>query len=76
MTKPSGRIKDRTFNSWLRPDGGVENWDDAKLQVLQDIRDELKQLNAILGCTRFLRIPQRLDAIYAKMPPKQPKVKK
>lgn len=76
MKQPSKRFKDVNWNSYERPDGGIAVWDDAKLQTLIDIRDELKQLNAILGCTRFLRIPQRLDAIYAKMPPKQPKVKK
>lgn len=31
--------------------------------LLQEIRDELKQLNRLLGCRNFLDIPTRLRAI-------------
>lgn len=35
----------------------------AALAVLQDIRDELRTLNELLACPRFLAIPTHLDAI-------------
>lgn len=35
----------------------------AALAVLQDIRDELRTLNELLACPRFLAIPNRLEAI-------------
>lgn len=33
--------------------------------LLMDIRDELKQLNALLACPRFIGIPTTLDHIAA-----------
>ncbi len=30
-----------------------------------DIRDELKKLNNLLGCSRFIRIPTTLEEISA-----------
>lgn len=36
--------------------------DDAQLAVLMDIRDELQQINRMLGCHR---IPKALDAVVA-----------
>ena len=37
--------------------------DVATVAVLMDIRDELKQLNLIISCENFLRIPGNLEAI-------------
>ena len=31
--------------------------------LLMDLRDELKKLNALLHCSNFVSIPQKLDAI-------------
>lgn len=45
--------------------GRVHSWDSIKVSLLMDIRDELKSLNAVLHCTNFLSIPQKLDAISA-----------
>jgi hypothetical protein len=36
---------------------------ECSLVVLQDIRDELKRLNAVLHCTNFLAIPRKLESI-------------
>jgi len=38
-------------------------WEQGKLAVLMDIRDELKRLNELLHCEHFLCIPMKLDAI-------------
>lgn len=35
----------------------------AQLAVLMDIRDELKQLNVLLHCENFQRIPHKLDRV-------------
>ena len=36
---------------------------DARLAVMMDIRDELKRLNALLHCHRFMDIPDTLRRI-------------
>jgi len=38
-------------------------WDEVKIAVLMDIRDELKSINRTLGCANFLAIPSELRAI-------------
>ena len=43
--------------------GNISSWEKVIISVLMDIRDELKQLNAVLQCRRFQQIPQALDAI-------------
>jgi hypothetical protein len=35
----------------------------VKFALLQDIRDELQKLNALLHCSNFLNIPHKLDRI-------------
>lgn len=42
--------------------------------LLMDLRDELKQLNLLLHCSRFVDIPWKLDAIV-KNTTKKPKLK-
>lgn len=39
-----------------------------QLAVLMDIRDELKKLNALLGCQNFIGIPTTLRSIRRAMP--------
>lgn len=41
----------------------VETVHHANLAVLMDIRDELKTLNRLFGCHRFVAIPSQLEAI-------------
>lgn len=41
----------------------LETWDQLHAALLMDIRDELKELNALLHCPHFTRIPQELRAI-------------
>lgn len=57
---------------WQVPEGdngAVKTWDYVQLCVLLDIRDELKQLNATLGCYRVGRMTDdvaRIDRRLAK----------
>lgn len=39
------------------------SWDYVNLQVLMDIRGELKRLNGLLNCHNFTSIPHTLSAI-------------
>lgn len=44
---------------WVLPvtdKGSLQSWDDVRTALLMDIRDELKQLNATLGCFRVQRM--------------------
>lgn len=38
-------------------------WEGVHTALLMDIRDELKQLNGLLGCPNFVEIPRTLRAI-------------
>lgn len=55
--------------NWVLPEGTdsgnatTHSWDTVKAALLMDIRDELQQMNRLLGCPRFLGIPRVLDAI-------------
>ena len=40
--------------------GKVDGWEQAQVAVLQDIRAELRTLNELLSCDRFLSIPSTL----------------
>lgn len=53
----SVRTKERA-----RADDGA-TFDGAQLAVLMDIRDELRALNAVLGCINFRRVPRYLRDI-------------
>lgn len=50
---------------WLVADerGVTPTWDAAAVAVLMDLRDELQQLNRLLGCVNFVNIPTMLMAI-------------
>lgn len=58
------RRKDR---DWFVASEGDELFGSIKqgafLATLMDIRDELKELNAVFRCKNFQRIPAKLDAI-------------
>lgn len=76
--KYMARHKDQ---NWSLPEGtptaqgGREHqWESIKVALLMDIRDELKSMNAILHCSNFIRIPQKLDEIRRNMEKKKPRV--
>lgn len=52
---------------WNIPDP-CPGTDFAQLSVLMDIRDELKRLNELLHCPRFMGIPTTLRGIQRKLP--------
>lgn len=43
--------------------GNIPTWERVGVAVMMDIRDELKQLNALLSCPNFVSIPRKLEAI-------------
>lgn len=51
---------------WKLPEGqngALLDWQKVELAVLMDIRDELKQLNATLGCYRVARMSDDIHRI-------------
>jgi hypothetical protein len=67
------RFKDNNWDLPSTADGRARDWDAARLAVLMDIRDELKNLNRVLGCPNFLDIPKTLRSIRRKIPTPRPK---
>lgn len=53
----------------------IASWDHVKIAVLMDIRDELKQLNRLLGCPNFTEIPSVLREIRRNTAKPKPKPK-
>lgn len=51
-----------------RNDNGTYPQDQAHLAVLMDIREELQNLNRLLGCPNFTRIPATLRTISRNLP--------
>lgn len=47
--------------NWTIPDQAT--WDGAQTAVFMDLRDELKKLNALLGCQNFIDVPEILRDI-------------
>jgi hypothetical protein len=43
--------------------GTIQTWEAAQIAVLMDIRDELQQLNTLLGCRNFTQMPRDLRAM-------------
>jgi hypothetical protein len=48
--------------NWILPEGTL-NIDQAQLAVLQDVREELRELNNLLRCPNFRNIPTLLAKI-------------
>ena len=48
--------------SWqlVNAKGKVNGWEQAQVAVLQDIRAELRTLNELLSCDRFMSMPSTL----------------
>lgn len=57
------QFKDVNWNVPTMKDGRIQDWDAVRLSVLMDIRDELRQLNRLLGCQNFIEMPAMLRAI-------------
>lgn len=49
-------------------DGHTWSVDRIQIILLQEIRDELKKLNALLNCPNFVGIPGTLKGIRRKLP--------
>lgn len=58
-----------------RSAGGGRTYSNSTIQLalLMDIRDELQQLNRLLGCDNFQAIPDILRGIRRKLPQKRRK---
>ena len=69
---PDTRYKDA---AWKLPESGLLSYEVAQLAVMMDIRDELKQLNRLLGCHNFQAIPGILRGIRRKIPTPRPRGK-
>lgn len=68
------RHKDINWTLPTNPSGNIESWQYVPIAVMMDIRDELKQLNRLIGCHNTIRIPRILDQIEANT--KRPKRKR
>lgn len=58
------RNKKRSDADWNTPTDTGFTWQHVEVELLMDIRDELKRLNELLNCHNFIRIPTVLDSIY------------
>jgi len=48
--------------NWILSEN-VQTWDQVNAAILMDIREELRNLNTLLRCPNFIRIPNKLDKI-------------
>jgi hypothetical protein len=57
---------------------GSESYSSSTIQMalLMDIRDELRDLNLLLNCHRFLSIPIQLEAIRRNTAKKREKIRR
>lgn len=60
MARRMGRVN----QEWLTPDHMFE-WQHVGIEVLMDIRSELRALNALLHCPNFVAIPTILRQVRA-----------
>jgi hypothetical protein len=61
------RFKDVQWNLPVGESGKILTWEALHVAVLMDIRDELKDLNRLLRCPNFTRMPQDLREIGRKV---------
>lgn len=59
---PYDRVRNNDWKIWQN-DEGTYSKGDARDAVLMDIRQELRNLNRILGCSNFLAVPATLRQI-------------
>lgn len=55
----------RTNVDWQTLESPNYTWDQVNTEVLMDIRDELRKMNALLHCQNFIAIPRVLSEIRA-----------
>jgi hypothetical protein len=79
----TGQVKEKAsvnygtdWNHYLLEDGRW-SYQACHAILLQEIRDELKRLNAMLGCRNFQDVPRRLSQIvFNTTKPKRERVRK
>lgn len=64
-----------TWRVWQNEGGGY-SYDALHLVLLMDIREELKRLNSLLSCHRFVGIPTTLNKIAKNTTKKKPAARK
>jgi len=57
------RRTNRTNADWETPADGSFRWEHVQVEVLMDIRDELRKLNKLLHCPNAVAIPRKLDKL-------------
>jgi len=62
------RRRQRVNSEWETPEGDGFRWEHVQIEVLMDIREELRRLNLLLHCQNFQNIPSKLEAIRRKLP--------
>ncbi len=67
------RLKNLQWTVTARPDGYYSH-DSVHTAILQDIRDELQKLNALLHCHNFTGIPHSLTQIVKNTKKKRKRV--
>lgn len=70
------RRRERTDCSWETPAGAEFRWEHVAIEVMMDIREELKRLNATLSCYRVSRMSDdinRLERRVARRYPLKPR---
>ena len=71
------KVRNREWNLHVRDDG-TSSYEAASLNVLQDIRDEIRAVRQLLECPNTMKIPQLLRMIerHVRKKPKLRAVKK
>ena len=60
------RLKDRVWNMWGSDGGKSQSAEAIAVNVLMDLRDEMKRLNRLLHCHNIVRGFQALSKIAAR----------
>lgn len=63
MAEPASNRYRKDWRINTRDDGYQIKFEEIQIVLLQEIRDELKKLNAVLNCRNFLLVPTTLRAI-------------
>lgn len=57
------RRQGRANCEWETPSGNSFQWEHVQVEVLMDIRNELRRMNNILQCPNFVEIPSILRRV-------------
>lgn len=71
MPRQPGRVN----VEWETPKNSFQ-WQHVEVEVLMDIREELRRLNGLLHCSNFVGIPATLKSIARNIPARRPRRKK